>query len=57
MHVDKGVLAGGVVAGHQDRVGIPDKAEVRKMFISGGSRDGEVSLRVVGRYRRLRGRG
>jgi hypothetical protein len=51
VHVDERVLAGGVVAGHQDRVGVPDNAEVRKTLVAVGSCDGEVSLWVVGRYR------
>jgi hypothetical protein len=51
MHVDEGVLAGGVVTGHQDRIGVPDNAEVRKIVVLVGSCDGEVSLQVVGRYR------
>jgi hypothetical protein len=49
MHVDKCVLAGGVVAGHQDGIGVPDEAEVRKAFVLVWSSDGEVSMRIVGR--------
>jgi len=51
VHVDEGVLAGGVVAGHQDRIGVADKAEVSEGFIVVGSCDGKVSVRVIGRYR------
>ena len=54
VHVDEGVLAGGVVAGNQDRVGVADKAKVSKGFVVVGSCDGKVSMRVIGRYRTLR---
>jgi hypothetical protein len=49
VHVDEGVFAGGVVASHKDRIGIADKAEMRKALVLVGSSDGEVSVRVVGR--------
>jgi hypothetical protein len=51
VHVNKCVLAGGVVARNQDRIGVPDEAKVRKAFVFVWSSDGEVSLRIVGRYR------
>jgi hypothetical protein len=56
VHVDECVLAGCVVTGHQDRVGVSDNAEMRKIVVLVRSSDGEVSLKVVGRYR-LRRRG
>ena len=54
VHVDEGVLAGGVVAGHQDRVGVADESEVGEGFVVVGSCDREVSVRIIGRYRKLR---
>jgi hypothetical protein len=56
VHVDKGVLAGGVIAGHQNRVRVPDKAEVREALVCVGTCHGQVSLRVVGWYRGRRRR-
>jgi hypothetical protein len=51
MHVDECESAGGVVARHKDRIGVPDESEVREAFVSVWSSDGEVSLWVVGRNR------
>jgi hypothetical protein len=51
VHVNECVSAGGVVARNQNRIGVPDEAKVRKAFVFVWSSDGEVSLRVVGRYR------
>jgi hypothetical protein len=49
MHVDECVLAGGVIARHQDGIGVPDEAEVRKAFVFVWSSHGEVSMRIIGR--------
>jgi hypothetical protein len=50
VHVDEGVLAGGVVTGHQDRVGVADKADVSKRFVVVGSCDGKVSVQVMANH-------
>jgi hypothetical protein len=57
VHVDEGVSAGGVVAGHQDRIGITDEPDVAKRLVFVGPGDRQVAVRVIGRYRRLRGSG
>jgi hypothetical protein len=49
VHVDKCVFAGGVVAAHEDGVGVADQPEVRKAFVFVRSSDGEVPMRIVGR--------
>src|ERR1700733_6910906 len=41
VHVDKGVFAFRVAAGHEDRVGVADKPDVREALIFVGPRDGE----------------
>ncbi len=51
MHVDEGVLAGGVSAAHQNRVGVSDEAEVREALVCVGTCHGQVSLGVVAWYR------
>jgi hypothetical protein len=56
MHIDEGVLAGGVSAGHQNRVGVSYEAEVREALVCVGTCHGQMSLGVVGWYRRRRRR-
>ena len=51
VHVDEGVLAGGVLAGHQDRVGVADQPDVRQALVVVRPRDGELAGQVVGRDR------
>lgn len=41
VHVDEGVFAFRVAAGHEDRVGVADKPDVREALILVGPRDGE----------------
>jgi len=55
VHVDESVLASGVVAGYQDRIGITDEPDVAKRLVFVGPGDRQVAARVIGRYRRLRG--
>jgi hypothetical protein len=49
-HVYERVLASGVATREQDRVRVPNDAEVWKTVIFVGSCDRELSLRIVGRY-------
>ena len=41
VHVDEGVLAGGVLAGHEDCVGVADEPDVRQALIFVRPRAGE----------------
>ena len=51
VHVDQGVLAVRVLAGHQDRVRVADQPDVRQALVVVWPRDGELAGQVVGRYR------
>jgi hypothetical protein len=53
MHIDEGVLASGVLAGDQNRIGVANEAQVREALIFVRTGNGEVTMRIVGRYWRL----
>ena len=49
VHVDEGVLAGGVASGNEDRVRVADQSDVRQAFVLIGPRDRQGAREVIGR--------
>ena len=52
VHVDEAETASGVFAREEDRICVPDQANVRQGFVLVWARDGEGSAEIVGRDRR-----
>ena len=58
-HVDQAITAIGIIAGQQNRVGIPSQSDVRQALIFVGSCHSETPLKIIRRDRgeRLRSNG
>src|SRR6266480_5612744 len=53
-HIDKAIAAIGVVARQKNRVGVSHQCDVRQTLVLVRPREHQVSLQIVGRYRRDR---
>jgi hypothetical protein len=56
MHINKRVLAGGIVARYQDRIGVAGEANVWQGVVLFRSRDRQLAARIISRYGCWRGR-